>query len=167
MKIKKILNKIEEAFIAAALFVATVIVTLNVFLRWVNLGTSWSEELVRYLLIALTFVGMSVCARLSEHVTIDLLPQMTKGKLKIAVHFLIYVVALVFSVLFTWYGFKLVIALEQTAQTSPTLGIPMYMVYLVMPIGGALTVIRYVQKIVALFRTPTAVLTETRKGGIV
>ncbi len=162
----KILDRMEEAFIASALLVSAIIVTLNVILRWMNLGTSWSEELVRYLLIALTFIGMSACAKRSEHISVDLVPQLSKGRFKVVVHLIIYVIALVFSVLFAWYGFKLANSILHTAQLTPALGIPMYIIYAIMPVGGALTVLRYVQNIIALFRTPTAVLTETRKGGL-
>lgn len=160
----KILDRMEEAFIAFTLLAATLLVTLNVAMRWMDLGTSWSEELTRYLLIAMTFVGMSVCARYSDHVSIDLVPMLSKGNLKITVHAIIYVIAIIFSIVFTWYGFELVLFVQNTTQEAPSLGIPMYLVYVIMPIGGLLTTIRYIQNIITLFRTPTAILTDTRKG---
>lgn len=160
----KILDKLEEGFIAVTLLAATILVTINVVMRWMNLGTTWSEELTRYLLIAMTFIGMSVCAKRSEHVGVDLLPMLSKGKAKIAVHGIIYLICIIFSVLFTWYGFELMQTIKGTSQLTPSLGVPMYIIYIVLPIGGLLTTIRYLQHFIALFRTPAAVLTETRKG---
>jgi C4-dicarboxylate transporter DctQ subunit len=159
----KILDKIENAFIALTIFAATILVTLNVVMRWMGLGTSWSEELTRYLLISMTFIGISVCARNNEHIGIDLLPLLSKGKVKILVHAVIYVVCLIFSALFTWYGIELVQFIHGTSQEMPSLGAPMYLIYLTMPIGGLLMTVRYVQNLITLFRNPNSVLTETRK----
>jgi C4-dicarboxylate transporter DctQ subunit len=160
----KILDKIEEAFIAVTLLVATMLVTINVVMRWMNLGTTWSEELTRYLLIAMTFIGMSVCAKYSDHVGVDLVPMLSKGKVKIVIHGIIYVICIIFSLLFTWYGLELMQNVKGTSQLTPSLGIPMYIIYILLPIGGLLTTIRYLQHFFALLKTPTALLTETRKG---
>lgn len=40
---------------------------------FLNMPLGWTEELARYLLIAVTFLGLPVVTRLAEHITIDIL----------------------------------------------------------------------------------------------
>ena len=70
----KILNKIEDVFCAVSLLLTTLILFVNVVLRYVfSASTSWAEEMIRYLMIWITFIGGSVCVRHSAHIRMDFL----------------------------------------------------------------------------------------------
>ena len=149
----KWVNKFEEIFISLALLAATCLVFLNVVLRAFGGGIIWSEELVRYLIIWVTFIGSSVCIREGTHVGIDLLLQIMSGRIKWVLAFIIYLIAILFSILFITYSIEFVQFTSAKNQLAPSLSIPMFVVYIVLPVSGLLMVLRYVQKIVKLFRT--------------
>ncbi|SHT21630.1 tripartite AtP-independent periplasmic transporter subunit DctQ [Mycobacteroides abscessus subsp. abscessus] len=148
----KILNRIEDIFIAMSIMIATLLVIVNVILRVMGSGLTWSEELIRYLLIWVTFVGMSVCSRESEHMSIEFIPQLLKGKSYKLLMAIIYVVAIIFSFMLVWYSYLLVDFSSQTGQKTSGLGINFSIVYLIIPLSGCLLVIRYIQLLVHLFR---------------
>ncbi|XID91879.1 TRAP transporter small permease [Paenibacillaceae bacterium WGS1546] len=151
----KWIDRMEEALIALFLILAACLTTLNVVLRVMGEGITWSEELVRYLIIWMTFLGVSVCIREGAHVGIDLLPQIARGKLKTAIETLIYGLAIGCSALFAYYGYQFFDFALGKNQLAPSLGIQMHIVYFVLPLTGALMVLRYVQRIVALYRNAT------------
>src|SRR5258708_18859271 len=64
-----------EDWIAFAIFWALgIIVFLQVFSRYVlNSSFAWTEEIARYLLIAVTFVGGGIAVRKNSHIHVEIL----------------------------------------------------------------------------------------------
>ncbi|RFU70503.1 TRAP transporter small permease [Peribacillus saganii] len=147
----KIIDRIENVFISVSILIATLLVIVNVVLRVMGSGLTWSEELIRYFLIWVTFVGMSTCARDNEHMSIEFIPQMLKGTAQKIVLAIIYAVGLVFSILLIWYSYQLVNFSLQTGQVTSGLGIPISVIYFIIPISGILVAIRYLQQLIKLF----------------
>jgi C4-dicarboxylate transporter, DctQ subunit len=147
----KIIDRIEEVFISISIMIATLLVLVNVLLRIMGSGLTWSEELIRYFLIWVTFVGMSVCARHNEHMGIEFIPQMLKGVPYKILMSLIYSIGLAFSVMLILYSSQLVSFSVQTGQVTSGIGIPFSVIYAIIPLSGVLLVIRYIQQIVKLF----------------
>ena len=57
----KILDRVEDVFCAASLLLTALVLFANVVLRYVfSASTSWAEELIRYLMIWITFIGGSI-----------------------------------------------------------------------------------------------------------
>jgi len=146
------LNRFEEYVIAAFMLVSSVLVFANVFLRQLDMGFPWAEELIRYLIIWITFLGVSVCVREGSHISIDAIPNMLKGKARQWIEALIYLLCVVFSVLMTWYSFKYLGRLSKTGQLSPALGVPMYSFYTVILISSFVIVFRYSFRLIGVFR---------------
>ncbi|WP_158068796.1 TRAP transporter small permease [Domibacillus epiphyticus] len=149
----KILNKIEEISISAAILVSALLVLFNVFLRLTGNGSIWAEELIRYLLIWVTFIGLSYCVRKNDHMFIDFLPGLLKGNAKKSLVLINYSIGLLFALVFSWFSFEFINFSMNTSQFSPALNVPMYIIYIVIPFSGLLMAIRYSQKIIeVLFR---------------
>ncbi|MBO8162157.1 MAG: TRAP transporter small permease [Brevibacillus sp.] len=148
----KVLNKIENIFVVVTIFLATVLVFVNVVLRAFGAGTTWSEELIRYLIIWLTFIGGSICVRKGEHVGIELLPEFLPNRFKRVLRIIVNVIVISFLLFLLKYSVELTQFNFQTGQTAPALGIPMYIVYLCLPIGALLMIIRYAADIVEAWR---------------
>lgn len=139
----KILDRIEDVFSVVAFFLATLLIFMNVVLRFIGHGTTWSEELIRYLIIWLTFIGSSICVRKNEHVSVDLLPEFLPEFWKKILFIVVNVIAIIFLLFITKYSIDLIAFSVQTGQISPALGIPMFTVYLILPIGFILMALRY------------------------
>ena len=130
----KFLGKIEDVFCAVSLLLTTIILFVNVVLRYVfSASTSWAEELIRYLMIWITFIGGSVCVRHSAHIRMDFL--LTRA---------VYLIAAGFCGALIVYSWQLVEFTIEMEQTSPAMGVPMWIPYLAMPLGSALMVLHFV-----------------------
>lgn len=145
----KILDRIEEAFCGTALLVTTIVLFVNVVLRYVfSASTSWAEELIKYLMIWIAFIGGSICVREGAHVSIDFFYEYLSEKGMKIVLTIVNSIAVVFCFLMTIYGMKTIQFTIDTGQVSPALQVPMWIPYLAIPLGFILMTIRYVQEIV-------------------
>lgn len=76
------LSQAETISIAIALLIATFMITINVIYRvFFDKAFSWSDELVRYLIIYVTLIGCSGCVRRKEHIAIDKSPYLLSESL--------------------------------------------------------------------------------------
>lgn len=139
----KILDRMEDVFCVVAFFLATILLFINVVLRFFGHGTTWSEELIRYLIIWLTFIGSSICMRKNEHVGVDLLPEFLPDFWKKILSIIVNIIAVIFLLFVTKYSIDLVAFSARTGQISPSLGIPISTVYWTLPIGFILMTFRY------------------------
>lgn len=149
-RINYYLDIFEENIIALCLLFATGIVTLNVILRYFfGGGIYWTNEIVRYLIILLTFVGASVHVRKRSNLSIDLIKQnMNKKQLRILKVFY-GIVGLLFSLVLVVFSISTIKRVIHFSQLSPILQIPMFIPYLSIPLGFGLCSIRYIQDIIS------------------
>lgn len=129
------------------------IMGLQVFMRYVmNNSLAWPEELTRYIFIWFTFVGVSYAIRKNAHLRIDILFDYLSTNVRKAFETLADIVFIGFSFIVLFAGINVFNSLLATMQTSPGLGIPMAFVYLSLPVGFGLAIIRLVQSIYNRYR---------------
>lgn len=146
----KFLEKLEDTFCALALLVTALVLFANVVLRYVfSASTSWAEELIRYLMIWITFIGGSVCVRKGAHIRMDFLLTMLPARVASALTRLVFLISAVFCGLLFWYSLRLVMFTVELEQMSPALEIPMWIPYVAMPLGSALMCFRFLQAVFA------------------
>ncbi len=148
----RILSQAENISIGVALLIATFMITVNVIYRFVfHKAFSWSDELVRYLIIYVTFIGCGACVRkqYSEHIAIDIVQSFVKNKTVLrAMSIAVGAICMLFSGAITVYGVQLVAKVIRFPQLTAGLRIPQYIPYLMVPIGFALMTLRYAQDLV-------------------
>ena len=144
------LSQAETISIAIALLIATFMITINVIYRvFFDKAFSWSDELVRYLIIYVTLIGCSGCVRRKEHIAIDIVAAFMKNKKVLRVMAVaVSLICAVFSGIITVYGVQLVLKVIRFPQMTAGLRIPQYIPYLMVPIGFLLMTLRYAQEFV-------------------
>jgi len=142
----RILSKSEEIFISITLLVISVVVFVNVIMRYgFSASTMWTEELTRYTIIFVTFVGSSLCVRESYHPRVEALVMRIPGNIRWIITPAVLILGIIFSVILVIYGSQLIGNALTTAQRTPTGLAPMYLPYIAIPVGGALMTLRYCQ----------------------
>lgn len=149
-RLDTLLCRIEEAVIALLLSSASLILFVNVVARYVfNTGLVWAEEVVRYQIIWLVFIGGSVAARKGIHIGVEavlhLLPDAMARLLRIAVAAL----CVLFCALLVYYGADLVAQTRMFGQKTPAMQAPFWMIQLAIPVGAALMGLRFAQTLFA------------------
>ncbi|RNF39741.1 TRAP transporter small permease [Planococcus salinus] len=150
-----ILKKCEDIFVGSAILAATIVLFVNIILRYFfSANTSWAEEFIRYAMIWIAFIGSSICFRRGIHVGIDLLMNYFSGKGRTALQIYINLVSLVFMFFLIKYGYDLVMFSVSTGQITPSLEIQTFWIYLAIPLGALLSVIHIVHQTYLLLRNP-------------
>ena len=149
----RILSRSEEIFISITLLVISMVVFVNVVMRYgFAASTMWTEELTRYTIIFVTFVGSSLCVRENYHPRVEALVTRLPVNFRWIVTPAILILGIIFSVILVIYGSQLIGNAITTAQRTPTGLAPMYLPYIAIPVGGALMTLRYCQLTVSELR---------------
>lgn len=137
---KWIFEGIEKFIIAFGLLSLSIIVFGIVLTRYfLGYTPDWSDELPRFIVIWITFIGMSYCVRKGEHVVIDVLFNKLKGTFKKYFYVLMLIICFAFLAYMTYIGYKSTVKIFAANQRSVTLGISLGYVYMAVPIGCFLT----------------------------
>ena len=91
---------------ASAIFV--IIITTVITRYGFNYVLSWSEEVPRYLLIWVSFLGAAACVDLRDHIAFDYLLKRFPARLRMAVQFLINAAIFGFGFVMLLYGVQFV-----------------------------------------------------------
>ncbi|CAM3984557.1 TRAP transporter small permease [Lederbergia lenta] len=145
-KVNKLLNYIEEYIAVTTLIFTSLLVFAQVVLRYLfNYSLHWSEEVARYLIIWFIFIGSSIAVREKAHATVDALVIILPNLMKKFFAILANVIAMVFCIVIILSGCKSILNVMQYGSVTPSLGMPMYIPYLAIPVGGTLMLIRFFQ----------------------
>ena len=152
MKIFSIINKLEEGFIMVTFAVMAVVLTLQIFMRYVvNTPLIWSEELARYLFVWATFVGASYGVRTKIHISMELLYVRLPRKIKLAVTLITTTVSILVFAYLIPYGIDTV--KTQWYIESSAMQIPMSFVFAAVPFGCFIVCLRLVGDMVRTVKT--------------
>ena len=131
--------RINRSILIVILGAMAVMVFANVALRFTTAHSIlWVEEVSRYLMIWLTFLGSGVVLRYGAHIGIDTLQERFPRAAPV-VRVIICVLLLGFFAAMAGLGARY--AMLTWGQTTPVLEIPIGAVYLAMPIGFALMIV--------------------------
>lgn len=142
-RLDKILTAVENALAMAALGLATAIAVAAVLLRYVfNVFLSWSEESIIYLIIYSTFLGAVITLRHNEHVSVDVLLVVLKGRAQRVVAVLGTTLTVVYLVVIGGYAWLLLFEPFSSSTVTPSLKLPLWVVEAAVPIGLTLMFLR-------------------------
>ena len=137
------LEKVEYFLMVVGIVITVLILFAQVILRYVfKASLPWIEEAGRYLFIYFTWIGTSLAASSGEHIRVEILHNKfpaAKKYLETACH----VVCCAMAVFMLVYGIKLIDVMRLNVAVSPTMKIPMWICYFVIPISGGLMIIKY------------------------
>ena len=129
-RLNNVLLGIETFFMALITIALVAAIFIEVICRYfLFISAAWAEELTRYLFIWLTYIGSAYAVYEGSHTEIDVLRLLELFAILSTFLFL-----LVFDKLF----FDYMMTIWATTQTSPTMRIPMGLVYLPVFIGVVL-----------------------------
>lgn len=162
----KFLDHLEEWLIATLMGAATVVTFLAVLHRYLSgfeipylqdellkINTSWAQELTIYMFVWMAKFGAAYGVRTGIHVGVDVLI----NKLSPANRYKFVILGLAAGALFTGIvgtlGGSFVWEIAHTDQTSADLEIPMWWVYMAIPLGSYLMCFRFLQVIWNFIKT--------------
>lgn len=120
----------------------SVIIFANVVLRYVTHDSlEWAEEVARYLMIWLTFLGAGPVLRYGGHIAVENLQDALPSQAAVAVRCVVAALLFAFFGFMVWYGW---LYMQRTMfQMTPVTQIPFAYVYSAMMFGGVLLIVHF------------------------
>ena len=162
--INKFLNHLEEWLITFLMGSATIVIFVSVVHRYfctvpyvqdylVKLNLSWAQELCIFLFVWMAKFGAAYGVRTGIHVGVDVIIRTLEGaKRRALILFGLFAGALFTGIVGT-LGARFVYHMAQTDQVSSDLEVPMWIVYMCVPLGSYLMSFRFLQVAFNYFKT--------------
>lgn len=134
-----------EDWLALALFwLMCAVVFLQFFTRYVlNDSFAWTEEIARYVLIAVIYVGTAMCVRRNRHIHVDFIYRLIPARAGRILSTFVDVLRMVFFAYAAWMMWKLMAIIGSDEMTM--IKLPMNVVYYFVLGGLIVSAIRSVQ----------------------
>ncbi len=142
----KLYIKVTE-FICTSFFCVILFPNIAQVLRRYAFGSSfiWPEELSRIMLLWITCLGVTLCARDNKHLSLDLFLNKLPRKIKFFVDIFDNMVVVIFGVIMSLQGCGL---MGRVAIRFTSTSIPLKWVYLAIPIGFGMLAIGHILAII-------------------
>jgi len=147
VKVSRTSERIVQYTLVGMVAIMTVIIILQVFMRYLFLySLSWSEEVARYLMIWVSFLGASLALKYGFHIGVEFVINRIPEKMREWVNLIAKIGILIFLIYFTIGGFRVSWAVRD--QDSPALLFSMAYAYLSAPVGGVFMIIQLLSLLV-------------------
>ena len=151
MKIVKWLDEhVEEVFLVTMLVLMTVVMVLQIMMRYVfGTSLSWAEEVTRYMFVWSGFISISYTLKNQTAMRLTVAVAAMPRKIR---HYTLLFQYMLMLVFFSFMSYVAVIQMGSMRQVSAALEIPMNFVYVSTVIGFVLTSVRCIQALVFILK---------------
>lgn len=138
------LSKATRALLGGIMLVTSLLLFTNVIMRYVfNSPIFWAEELARYLMVWLIFLGAGELSAREGHISVNLITRLLGPQGNLVLQRTVGLICLLFCAVLTYYSWRHTMRIRSAHQTTAALDLPMWWAYLAIPVGSALMTVRY------------------------
>ena len=146
-KFLRILGQIEELTVGGLLLLLAVGTTVQVFTRYfLGLTFDWFDEGSRYLVVFATFAGAGMAVKYGAHFSMEAVTQYSPPRVSACMRTLANVISAAVMLIIAWYGWEQTALLARYGMTTASLGMPMWVAYLPIPVFGATIAVRFLHR---------------------
>lgn len=146
----KWINDFEYIISAMALIGLVGMLTISILARYVGgISVPWSEEIARFMFIAVIFSSISYAARLHRHIRVTMfVEKLFNARARIIVFTIGDFIWLALNAVVLYGAYIIISDMFEFPFNSAVLNIPMYYIYLIIPIFSISLSIRIIQGII-------------------
>lgn len=164
--IKHFISNIEQYIAVLCLTLMLCVLTYNTIARYFfHAALPWAEEICAYCQIWLVYISVSYAVRENAHICIDSVLGLYPKKLKGVIMSIGLLAWLIFGIIMTYAGVEYTISTFVKGGRAISVPLPIWIVYLAIPVGHALLCVRLIQQLIFHIKCivkgidPTTVLT--------
>ena len=136
--------KVEAIILATGVLLMAINTVANVVGRFLLVESlHFSEEVNRILIVMITFAGLGYAARHGRHIRMSAIYDIFPTNIRRLMMILISFVTSAIMFFLCWYSVSYIHSVYSTGRVLPTLGFPIYLIYLWVPVGLTVTGIQY------------------------
>jgi TRAP-type C4-dicarboxylate transport system permease small subunit len=149
--VRKLFDRMEEMLAVAILAYMLIVLTYQIIMRFVfNSSNNWSEESARYFFVWFVYLTASLAILKNAHIKIDAVLRLYPTKLTRAMIVIGYLLFIAYCVAIVYYSALFCGNIYRSEQVSLGIGVPMYIVYMALPICHTLMVLRILQRLYSI-----------------
>lgn len=135
-RIDKLMEKTEEIILAFGIIALSILLLINVFLRFFfSRSIVMAEEVGQVLLLGITFLGLSYVARHGRHIRMSVIYDLLSSRYRKILAVIIPLVTSMTLYYMSFLAYRYVIVIKLANRVTSSLQIPVYMVNLLVVIG--------------------------------
>ncbi|WP_114286688.1 TRAP transporter small permease [Candidatus Halocynthiibacter alkanivorans] len=143
-KTDAVIGRIEVFILSWGVILMAANTIANVLGRYVfQQSIYFSEELNEFLMVIITFMGLGYATRKGIHIRMSAIYDILPRKVRKALMIVIAATTSVMMAMLAWYAFEYVQKVASRGRITPSLQIPLYLTYVWVVIGLALTSVQY------------------------
>ena len=139
-----VIAKLEEFMMATGVILMAVNTIANVISRFIfNHSIIFAEELNSVFILLVTFAGVGYAARHGRHIRMSAIYDHMPDKTRKVMMTVITGVTAICMLFLAWFAVEYIINIQSKGRIMPALGVPVYIVYLWVPVGFFVTGVQY------------------------
>ncbi len=151
-KVNSITAKAEKILLSLSILLMMINTTANALGRYVfNQSIYFSEELNQFLMVSVTFIGLAYAVRNGRNIRMTAIYDSLSHKKKKSLMIFIAITTSMLMFLLAYEAYEYVMQLKEINRLSPALQLPVYLVYMIVPVGffmaGLQFFIRFIQNL--------------------
>lgn len=153
---------VEEAILSCSVLAVAILTIANVLSRsLLNTSLAATEELCQFLMVIITFVGLSYAVSRARHIRMTALYDVFGYRTRQTLAVIICGTSAILMFFLAYLAFRYAMVVRTLGSVSPALQVPLYMIYLTAPLGLALAGTRYAFTMVRNLMEPGLYLSFT------
>ncbi len=130
-----IIDKFVEGLVVFLMFLLIILGGTQVLSRYIfSYSITWANEILKYSLIWLVFLCTGIALQKNLHISMNTFVAKMPSRIKIVLKYFVFISEIVIGCAIVFYSIQLIKV--ASFQTTPALGIPIYIIYYGMVIGG-------------------------------
>lgn len=140
------LDRFESAISSIALWGLIIVCFLQVVMRYIfNSALSWPEEVMRYLIICLVFIGVSSVMKINGHLKVEVITLLLPKKVVLILNMFSSFIVTLFLLYTVWIGIEMTMLVKEIEQSAQSFDFPLWISWLPIPIGFSLSIIQLIR----------------------
>lgn len=153
--ISKIIGHINQKIAAIGISAGVAVAFTNVIARYVfDASLVWATELTIFLFLWSAFFGAAYCFKQDAHIAVTIILDLVPGRVAKAMLLVSHIITFIFLCAVSYYGYQyLLLVIDLDERSIDLWNMPMWIIYLVIPVSFAFAAYRVVERIHAIINT--------------
>lgn len=153
--ISKIIGFINQSIAVIGITAGVAVAFVNVVARYVfDASLVWATELTIFLFLWSVFFAAAYCFKKDAHIAVTVVLDVVPSKIAKPMLLISHLVTLIFLAVVAYYGYEyLLLVIDLDERSIDLWDMPMWIIYLVIPISFAFAAYRVAERIVIIART--------------
>lgn len=139
-----VFRTLEKVLLVLPMAFLCVCIVINILMRaFFHSGISWLEEFSRYIFVFSTFLGASIAVESDQHPKMTAVLDVIPARVSLALKIIGDLFCAALSLTVAYYGCQQILKMIANGAMASSLPIPLYVPYLIIPLGMLVAGIRY------------------------